>query len=94
MTFEHVLMLILGLLSHTLSDLINIKNKEGVFLTLFEYFLREPYQHILSTVTCIAGFILLKQSGELTLLSCYTLGLASNVFMEKLTQGYLDKLNK
>lgn len=93
--FKLVLMVILGLLTHTLLHLAEIKTKEGVILTPVAYFKRFPFQTLLSLIGCIVGYIILDSYNELTLGMAYALGTYSNVVAEKLGQANLNKvLNK
>lgn len=95
MELKLILMVILGLLTHTLLHLAEIKTKEGIILEPLEYFNRFPIQTLLSLIGCIVGYIILSSYNELSLGMAYALGTYSNVIAEKLGQVNLNKvLNK
>ena len=86
-----IILVVCGLASHILLDLIKIK-REGKITNLKKYFKDQPYQTALSVIGCIAGYIVLESLNELTLGTAYALGAGSNVVAEKLGQKNLDKV--
>lgn len=71
-------MVLMGLLTHFLKDLIRLKMETGRTMSPLEYFVEYPYQTMLCIVGACSGFIISWEAGELTLLSAYMIGYMSS----------------
>lgn len=74
---DPLFMLFLGLASHFLKDLIRLA-AEGNMLTLRQYWLKNPYQTVLSIIGAIVGYVALGSSGQLTALTAFGAGYMAN----------------
>lgn len=73
-----ILMIVLGLMTHFLKDLIRIKNETGSPPNLIKYWKDNPYQTLLSIVSGAAGYFALMETGQLTALTAFGIGYMAN----------------
>ena len=68
----------LGLLTHQIGILAEMSQARGVRVSPFDYIRERPYKLSLSIIGAIIGYIVLQQSGELTLITAYGIGYMAN----------------
>lgn len=72
------LLCFLGLLTHQLTILAEMSQARGVRVSPFDYMRERPYKLSLSIIGAVIGYIVLQQSGELTLITSYGIGYMAN----------------
>lgn len=87
-----ILMVILGLLTHFLKDLIRIKQEEGAPPNIIKYWKDNPYQTLLSIVGALSGYFALLETGQLTALTAFGIGYMANSVADVLGKRALNKI--
>lgn len=77
------IMLVLGLLTHFLADMMRIRKEEGRFITLRQYWAAYPLQTAICVIGGMVGLVALDSAGELTALNAFGLGYISNSIADK-----------
>ena len=82
----------LGLLSHLIAVLSEMSKARGELVTPLKYFQDRPYKAATAIISAIIGYVVLQQSGELTLLTAFGVGVAANDFSDRSGKIAMKKL--
>jgi len=72
-----ILLALLGLLSHFLKKMVELK-KSGIKVTFKSYYYDNPLESISTIVLCFAGILMLWGTAELTRITAFTFGFMSD----------------
>lgn len=72
-----ILMTVLGVLTHFLKKLLNLK-KSGNEVSPLEYWKLYPYQTTMSLVGAVVGYFFLVEAGQLSIATAYAIGYMSD----------------
>lgn len=89
-----IIMVVLGLLTHFLKDLIRIKQENGVPPNIIEYWKANPYQTLLCVVGACAGYFALLETGQLTALTAFGIGYMANSVADVIGKRALNKIGE
>ena len=87
-----ILMLVLGLLSHFLKDLIRIKAETGQHISPIEYWTKYPYKTLFCIIGAIIGYVFLMESNQLTAFAAFGMGYISNSVADMLGKRSADTM--
>ena len=88
---DTVLMLLCGLASHFLKDLIRVKSEKGK-ISIKKYWMDNPYQNLLCVVGAVAGYVALESTGQLTVVTSFGVGYVANSVADMIGKRSLEKL--
>jgi hypothetical protein len=71
-------MVVVGLVSHFLKDIVRIRKEDGVMINPVEYFVKFPYQSVLAVLSAFSGTVIAYEMGELTMLTAFAVGYMAN----------------
>lgn len=86
-----IIMVVGGLLTHFLKDIIRIKKESG-FITLKQYWAKHPYQTALAIIGAIVGFIALSSTGQLTPITAFGVGYMANSVADTIGKRSIDRI--
>lgn len=87
-----ILMLILGLATHFLKEMLRIKKETGKVPNILQYWKDNPYQTLLCLIGAAAGYFALLETAQLTALTAFGIGYMANSVADVLGKRSLDKL--
>lgn len=88
------IMLFLGLVSHFLTLLMQVKKDRGVIISPVQYWWDNPYYTTFTIVSAIVGFITLMSIDELSPITAFGLGFIAEKIPETLGSRSIDKIKR
>lgn len=73
-----VLMVLCGLASHFLKDLVRIQKESGKAPNAVKYFTHNPYHSLLCFIGSVVGYVVLVEMDELSSVTAFMAGYMSN----------------
>jgi len=86
-------MLIYGLLTHFLKDLVRLQSEGQKKLYLIPYWIKFPHQSLIALVGAVAGYSALIETNQLSGLTAFGVGYMANSIADTLGKRTVDRFN-